>query len=343
MSDVNEGNATLTAEAPAETVVSTQSDLATLFTKPLAEALEEVEVTEPEKVENSEEEETPKAEEPEVVKAEGEEAKEEESEDESVLSKQDKSVERLRKRLDKKHWQQKEAEEKTESLEKEVESLKQQLSSGSAGKSSDESFKQIAKEADNIESLQDLYDKAEKAEEWVESALDQLRDSDDDVLEIGETTYTKEMILDFKKEVKQAIRKDIPARAKVIEQRHQFDEQALTQFEFLADPESDGYKHVESIMSDKGLGEFLKGRADQMQILGYIAEGILAQEAKGKQSKAEEPKAKKSAPKVAPNIPFIKSNVATRKATPSEADVKRKDELRNKNKLSVNDLAGIFA
>lgn len=319
------------------------------------EVSEEVE-EEPEAVEEPEEEEATEETEPEATEEtdveEEEETEEEEAEEGDVLSKQDKTVKKMRKRIDKatKNWRT--AEEKTESLQGEIESLKQQLSSTSGNTSSSEqSFKEIANKADNIEDLQAIYDKAEKAEEWIEDALDSLRDSGEDTLTVeGGKEYTRQDIKTFHKEVKQALKKDIPARAKVFEQRQQYDNQALQDFEFLSDPKSDEYKIVEQIRGDKDLREFLSGRADESMILGWLAEGISSQNAKqSKQSTSGVDKTKDavkkpaSAPKIAPSLGFVRSKVANARRSSSEKSGLAQREIMNKKGgLNHKDLTKLY-
>ena len=279
-----------------------------------------------------------------------EETEEAEPEDGDVLSKQDKSLKKMRKRIDKatKNWRS--AEEETESLKKEIESLKTQISSNSETKSSTgQSFKDIATNADNIGDLQAVYEKAEKAEEWIEDALDQLRDSGEDELIVNETTYTRQEIKSFQKEVRNALKKDIPNRAKVFEQRTQYDEYALKEFDFLGDPESSGYKYVEQIMGDKDLGGFLSGRADQMQILGLLAEGLISQNARqSKQSSSTVDKTKDavskpaSTQKIAPAIPFVRSNVANARKAPSEKSNQVKRDIMSRPQIGQRELTKLF-
>ena len=361
MSEENNGDtATETAvEVQASNPVLTEASLANLFmTTPKADTQAEVEVDEVEEPEAVEEpEEVSEIEETEVEESdeqseeeEAEEEPEEEAEEGDVLSKQDKTVKKMRKRIDKatKNWRT--AQEETESLKGEIESLKQQLSSTSDSKSSGEqSFKEIASKADSINDLQAVYEKAEKAEEWIEDALEQLSDSGEDTLVVNDREYSRQEIRSFHKEVKQALKKDIPARAKVFEQRQQYDEYALKEFDFLSDPKSDGYKHVETIMGDKDLGAFLSGRADQMQILGLLAEGLIAQNAKqSKQSSSGEDKTKDaskrtaSTPKIAPSIPFVRSKVANGRKSTSEKSSQVKRDIMNKGNINQKDLTKLF-
>jgi len=358
--EINGDTATETAvEAQASNPVLTEASLANLFmTTPKADTQEEIEVDEVEEPEAVEEpEEVSEIEETEIEESD-EESEEEEIEEESeedaeegdVLSKQDKTVKKMRKRIDKatKNWRT--AQEETESLKKENESLKQQLSSTSDSKSSGEqSFKDIASSAENVNDLQGVYDKAEKAEKWIKKAIRTLTRSGEDVLVVNDTEYTLDQIEEFEDEVEQALKVDLPARAKVFEQRQQYDEYALKEFDFLSDPKSDGYKHVETIMGDKDLGAFLSGRADQMQILGLLAEGLISQNAKqSKQSSSGEDKTKDaskktaSTPKIAPSIPFVRSKVANGRKSTSEKSSQVKRDIMNKGNINQRDLTKLF-
>jgi len=345
-------------EAPVETQVLDEAGLTKLFMNtPMSEALDDVKVEE-ESQDQEEAEEVEATEETEVEEVaeeseteDTEETEEEEVEEaDNVLSKSDKTQKKMRKRIDKATKKWRTAEETIESRDKEIETLKQQLSSTSGDKSSDDqSFKEVAKKADSIDELQAVYDKAEKAEEWIEEALDQLRDSGEASLIVNETEYTRQEIKAFQKEVRQAMKKDIPARAKVFEQRQQYDTHALKEFEFLSDPKSEGYGIVEQIMGDKGLSEFLSGRADQMQILGWLAEGIQTTNAKqSKQSSSGEGKAKDavkkpaSPPKIAPSLGFTRAKVASTRKSPNEKLSQRKAEIGNKGSINQHDLATLF-
>ena len=362
--EISDTTATSAVEAQVSNPVLTEAGLTQAFmdaTNADMQEVEEVEATEesqeveePEAVEVAEESEAENTETEAEVDEDVEEAEESEEaeaeEGDNVLSKQDKTVKKMRKRIDKatKNWRT--AQEETESMKIEIEQLKEQISSNSGDKtSSDQSFKEIAKKADSIDELQAVYDKAEKAEEWIEDALDQLRDSGEDELEINGTRYTKPEITAFRKEVRTALKKDIPKRAQMFEQRTQYDERALRQFEFLSDPESDGYKHAENVMSDKGLGEYLSSRADQMHILGLLAEGILSSEAKqNKQSSSRVDKTKDavkkpaSTQKIAPKVPFVGSKVANTRSTPSEKSSQARKDLMNKGSLNERDLTQLF-
>jgi len=346
-------------EAQVSNPVLNESSLAKMFMKATEADTQEVEEVndeaepqafeDPEEGEHSEVSEV-EAEEEQSLEEETEGAEEEESNEGDVLSKQDKSLKKMRKRIDKatKNWRS--AEEETESLKEEIESLKTQISSNNESKSSTgQSFKDIAGNAENIGDLQAVYEKAEKAEEWIEDALDQLRDSGEDELIVNETTYTRQEIKSFQKEVRNALKKDIPNRAKVFEQRTQYDEYALKEFDFLGDPESSGYKYVEQIMGDKDLGGFLSGRADQMQILGLLAEGLISQNARqSKQSSSAVDKTKDavskpvSTPKIAPAIPFVRSNVANARKAPSEKSNQVKRDIMSRPQIGQRELTKLF-
>jgi len=277
------------------------------------------------------------------------ETKEEEAEEGDVLSKQDKSLKKMRKRIDKATKRFKTAEEAIQSKEKEIESLKEQLSSkGEAKSSGEQSFKDITSEADSISDLQAVYDKAEQAEEWIEDALDQLRDSGEDSLVVNEREYSRQEIKSFHKEIKQALKKDIPARAKMLEQRQQYDEYALKEFPFLGDPESDGYKQVETVMQNSAISNAFDGLAEQSYIYGLLGEGLLSRNARQTQQsqsgmdKTKDTVKKPVSTQKAPSVPFVRSNVAGTRKTSSEKTNQVKREIMNRKSIGTRELTKLF-
>ena len=365
MSEEIDGNtATKTAvDAPVERQVTTEADLTNLFMgTPLAEKLEGVEVNEeeesqaeeePEDSESTEESESETeevAEESDTEEDEDEEEEEEEQAEGEVLSQQDKTIKKLLKRNKKitKGWRT--AEEDAKSAQEEIANLKQQLSSRTESKSSgDQSFEEIAINAETADDLAEVYEKAEKAEEWIEDTLDQLRDSGEDSLIVGEREYTRQEIKAFRKEVKKALKTDIPKRAEVFEQRQQYDTHAVEAFPFLVDPKSDGYKHAEAVMQDKGLEKALKNHPAQTYLVGLLAEGLLSHNAKkSKQSSSGEDKTRDavkkpaSAPKIAPSTSFVRPKVAAQRSTQSEKSSQAKKDIMKKGNLNERDLTQLF-
>lgn len=361
MGDTNNGDSSTETEVGngiSNTVIN-EASLAKMFmSQPDADTqeVEEVEeiVEEPETLEepddgNVTEESTEEATEELSEEVEAEETEEVEPEKGDVLSKQDKSLKKMRKSIDKATRKFKTAEETIESRDKEIQDLKDKLSSNSGEKtSSEKSFKDIAKDADSIDDLQAVYDKAEKAEEWIEDALDQLRDSGEESLIVGEQEYTRQEIRTFQKEVKQALKKEIPARAQMFEQRKQYDEQALKEFPFLGDPESDGFKHIESVMQNTKLSNAFAELPEQSYIYGLLAEGLLSINAKQSQLSTDGGKTegvvKKPAlaQKIAPKIPFVRGNVAGGRTTSTEKSNQVKREIMNRKSIGQRELTKLF-
>jgi hypothetical protein len=313
----------------------------------------EVEV-ESEEVENPEEgevtnEETEAEDAEELADEEDDDSEEEEPEEGNVLSqKHEKTFKKMRKRIDKatKNWRT--AQEETASLKGENEELRKQISSGNSESSGEKSFADMAGIAEDMKSLEDIYEKAEKAEEWADDALEQLNASGEDVLVVEDKEYSRSEINAFKKETKKALKKDIPARARLFEEKVEYDKFVVENFDFMKDKKSEGYKLTQQYMADKELSKFANSRSDGMLMIALAAEGQIALNAKQKQSLKGEDKTKEtvkkpvSTPKIAPSVLGIRNTVAPARLSSDEKSVKVKNDILKKNNVTKNDLTQLF-
>lgn len=363
MAKENEGDsATSTAveEAPKATEASRSitslGDLTNLFDSSLAKDVvqeEEVQTTE-QKEETEENQEVKETEVTEgTVKTEESstdetETKEDQQEDPKDVLSHEKAIRKLKKRVDKttKNW--KTAEEENEAQAALIEKLQRQVKEATfaaPGDSNHKTFAEIAQQSDSPQELNDLFEKAEKAEQWADDMLDNLRDSGEDTIEVGGVTYGKSQIKDLQKDARLAIKKAIPAQEQFFQQREQFDQKALQDFDFLKDEESEIFKATSIMMENPEFNSFINHLPEGSYLLGIIGEGIRSTEARLKEEPAkgeEEPAKAKEKPK-APLVPGLESTPTPRRVSSDEQKQKSKDAIRQKPVLGKNDLMKLFS
>jgi len=229
-----------------------------------------------------------------------EELESEEEDTVDVLSKEKRAINKLTKRNKKltKNWRT--AEEKIEDLERQVE----KLTSGESKPANSEQpkgFTQKVEAAESIEDLEEIFETAKSVKQTAKQLLRQMEDSGDVEIEHGDRTLTKDEIRDALDDAEEALESKISNKANMFQERKQYDEFAISNFDFLKDDESEYYEKAQQFMTDQGLSNFLKGRSDQLLVLGLLVEGqrSLDLKAKEKQSSKEKDKTEETPKKAA--------------------------------------------
>lgn len=264
----------------------------------------------------------------------------------NVLSQNDKALKKMRKRIDKatKNWRT--AEEELAILREENQRLK------SRGEHSEKierpeqpkGFSQKVESAESIDDLKKIQETARNVKQTAKRLIRQLEETGESEVQYNGKTLTKVEIYDALDDAEEALEEHIVKKADLLQSRAEYDKVALQNFDFLKDTNSEQYKFAEQVMSDKGMNAFLNSRPDQFYILGLLAEGKRALDARQKSKDAKPSESKVDAPKkIAPSIPGIRSTVAPAKTSMDDAKSKRRAEIASKNKHSTHDLATLFS
>ena len=139
--------------------------------------------------------------------------------------------------------------------------------------------------------------------EWAEEGLDNEVEYDDAgneyVVKDGDKTYGKADLKRIRANARRILRKDAPARKQWLDQRAQYDQDAINTFSFLGEPESEDYAlfmQTKSSPLTKSLAESLPG---SNFYVGLMVKGLrkvqeeraAAEAAAGNPKKANKPKA----------------------------------------------------
>jgi len=268
--------------------------------------------------------------------------------EEDVLLQFEKTKKKMRKRIDKatKNWRT--AEEENESLRKEIEDLKASQST-SAPQSKPEGLVHKVASAESVEDLIQVQETAKAVSANVDDLLDEMIDNGDSEIEYNGQVFTRQELRNAKKEADEVLNTHINNKAQLFQQRTEFDKQALNDFKFLADQESEGYKFVEQLMGDPSFNQFMNSRPEQFYILGLLAEGKASLDARNNQQKSSQEKGKTeetqkvaSTPKIAPSVPGLKNSVAPARASGQQIAQNKRKEILSRDRLDATGLAQLI-
>ncbi len=304
---------------------------------------------------------------------EGEIEKAEDESDENVLSKYDENIRNLRrqsdkkgKRIDKLTSRAKTAEERLEALEAERDQWKQKATDleeiASPSADGPKTYSQKVMETQSFDELDSLEDEIDRIQDKGDEIMD-LFDDDDPSIQVDDNgikyienngqKITKAKTREVQRDLRQA-RKFLDQKDAMLNKRVQNDGLAVQHYTFIKDEKSEDYKALAEIMAQPDLNQVLTNRSDGLVLGGAMVEGLKllkerinskkSKEGEGENTKTPEKEEKEiKTPNIAPNVPGLRSSVAPARVTSDEKKDKAKQEIRNKNKLTENELAQFFS